>query len=108
MYSFGGEKDDDKSSISLAQQLKNKFFGMVKIRNGLTVDSGAADHVMPIGWLIMLVIMQSIGSRRGLHYVAADGTRIPNAGQQLVKFMTLDGICTEIMFQIAVTTTILT
>ena len=38
---------------------------------------------------------------RGLHYVAADGTRIPNVGQQLVKFMTLDGTWTEFLFQIA-------
>ena len=43
----------------------------------------------------------SFGSIRGLHYVAADGTRIPNVGQQLVKFMTLDGTWTEILFQIA-------
>ena len=33
--------------------------------------------------------------------MAADGTRIPNAGQQLIKFMTLDGTWTELLFQIA-------
>ena len=31
----------------------------------------------------------------------ADGTRIPNVGQQLVKFMTLDSTWSEIMFQLA-------
>ena len=74
---------------------------MVKIKKGLTVDSGAADHVMPIGWLLMFLVVKSLGMLRGLHYVAADGTRIPNAGQQLVKFMTLDGTWTELLFQIA-------
>ena len=54
--------------------------GMVKVRKSLTVDSGAADHVMPIGWLLMFLAVKSFGSIRGLHYVAADGTRIPNVG----------------------------
>ena len=74
---------------------------MVKIKKVLTVDSGAADHVMPIGWLLMFLVVKSIGSIRGLHYVAADGTRIPNVGQQLIKFMTLDGTWTELLFQFA-------
>ena len=33
--------------------------------------------------------------------MAADGTRIPNVGQQLIRFMTIDGTWTEIMFQLA-------
>ena len=74
---------------------------MVKIKKGLTVDSGAADHVMPISWLLMFLVVKSIGSIRGLHYVAADGTRIPKVGQQLIKFMTLEGTWTEILFQVA-------
>ena len=92
------ESDRD---LSLAQKLKAKLSRMVKVRKGLTVDSGAADHVMPIGWLVMFVIMKSIGSIKGLHYVAADGTRIANVGQQKVKFMTIDGTWMEILFQLA-------
>ena len=92
--------NDESADLSLAQKLKNKIKGMIKIRRGLTVDSGAADHVMPIGWLI-LTVLASIGSKMGLHYVAADGTRIPNVGQQLVKFMTIDGTWTELVFQLA-------
>ena len=87
--------------LSIAQKLKAKLSKMIKVRKGLTVDSGAADHVMPIGWLVMFVIMKSIGSIRGLHYVAADGTRIANVGQQKVRFMTLDGTWMEILFQLA-------
>ena len=98
--SSGNESENEKI-LSLAQRLKRKVLGMVKIRMGPTVNSGAADHMMPIGWLIMLAVMQSIGSRRGLHDVVADGTRIPNVGLQLVKFMAFDGTWTEVMFQIA-------
>ena len=95
-----GEDTNDKD-ISLAQKLRKKIAGMVKIRKGLTVDSGAADHVMPIGWLIMFMVLKSIGQIRGLCYVAANGSRIPNAGEQHVRFMTLDGTWTELVFQLA-------
>ena len=33
--------------------------------------------------------------------MAADGTRIPNFGQQLLQFMALDETWTELLFQIA-------
>ena len=94
--------DEDKGT-NIAQKIKRRLLNMMKVKRGLTVDSGAADHVMPMGWLpvFLFAIMQSIGSRSGLHYVAADGTRIPNMGQQLVRFMTLDGQWVELMFQVA-------
>ena len=91
----------DDADLSLAQKLSKKLMNMVRIRKGLTVDSGAADHVMPIGWLVMFIVMASIGSKKGLHYVAADGTRIPNLGQQMIRFMTLDGTWCEWVFQVA-------
>ena len=99
-FADGVEVEAD-ADLSLAQKLSKKIMNMVRIRKGLTVDSGAADHVMPIGWLVMFIVMASLGSKRGLHYVAADGTRIPNLGQQLVRFMTLDGTWCEVMFQVA-------
>ena len=102
ILSFGDdEKEDEDKPLSLAEKLRKKLSNMVKIRKGLTVDSGAADHVMPVGWLIMFVVLKSIGAIRGVHYVAADGTRIANVGQQLIRFMTIDGTWTEIMFQLA-------
>ena len=102
LLAFGdGVEVENDTDLSLAQKLGKKIMNMVRIRKGLTVDSGAADHVMPIGWLVMFIVMASLGSKRGLHYVAADGTRIPNLGQQLVRFMTLDGTWCEFMFQVA-------
>ena len=102
IFSFGDEqKENEDEPLSLAEKLRKKLSSMVKIRKGLTVDSGAADHVMPIGWLIMFIALKSIGSIRGVHYVAADGTRIANVGQQLIRFMTIDCTWAEIMFQLA-------
>ena len=96
-----GDEDSDRDK-GIAKKLKNRLMNMMKVKRGLTVDSGAADHVMPLGWLpvLLFAIVASLGSKRGLHYVAADGTRIPNLGQQLVRFMTLDGKWVELMFQI--------
>jgi hypothetical protein len=105
ILSFGDEQqkqhENEDQPLSIAEKLRKKIAGMVKIRKGLTVDSGAADHVMPVGWLIMFIVLKSIGSIKGVHYVAADGTRIANVGQQLIRFMTIDGTWTEIMFQLA-------
>ena len=90
LAAFGNESGDGgtEKSLSIAQKVERKLMDMAKIKKGLTVDSGAADHVMPIGWLFMALVMKSIGSIRGLHDVASDGTRIPNVGQQLIAFMT--------------------
>ena len=74
---------------------------MFAIPRGLTVDSGAADHVIPSGWLKCLEILESIGSRMGVTYVAASGTRTPNQGEQRVGFMTREGSWMEIVFQVA-------
>ena len=64
---------------------------MIKIRKGLTIDSGAADHVMPLGWLTWIVMVVSAGSQPGIHYVAASGARIPDMGQQAVTFLSESG-----------------
>ena len=108
ILSFGDEQqrqqrqhESEDQPLSIAEKLRKKIAGMVKIRKGLTVDSGAADHVMPGGWLLMSIVLKSIGSIRGVHYVAADGTRLANVGQQLIRIMTIDGTWAEIMFQLA-------
>ena len=73
ILAFGDDDTEKESTRSgIVQRLKKKIAGMTRIRKGLTVDSGAADHVMPIGWLILLTVLQSVGSKCGLHCVAAD------------------------------------
>ena len=81
--------------------LKAKLEKILRIRKGLTVDSGAADHVMPLGWLTWILTTASLGSLRGLHYVSASGNRLPNKGEQKVRFLTKDGTWASLMFQLA-------
>ena len=88
-------------SKGFLEKLKTKLEEMVKVRKGLTVDSGAADHVMPLGWLAWILITASLGSLRGLHYVSASGNRMPNKGEQRVKFLTRDGVWASLLFQVA-------
>ena len=93
-------RQEGESAGSLAR-LKAKLEKMVKVRKGLTVDSGAADHVMPIDWLTWIVVTSSMGSIRGLHYVSASGNRLPNRGEQTVRFLTKDGTWASLLFQVA-------
>ena len=93
-----GESEKRKPFV---QRLREQLASMVKVRKGLTVDSGEADHVMPAGWLWFLKVRPSPGSRSGLHYVAANGARLPNQGQSRLRFMSSEGAIASILFQIA-------
>ena len=64
---------------------------MINIGRGFTIDTGAADRVVPVGWLAWILIVTSATSRRGLQYVDASGARLPNMGQQVVRFLTENG-----------------
>ena len=62
----------------------------LRVRNGITMDSGSAVMVMPSGWLQMFQLRESEGSKRGQTYVAAakDGKPIVNEGEKTIKFFT--------------------
>ena len=45
--------------------------------------------------------MASAGSRAGLFYVAASGTKLHNLGEFMLKLITSDGTSASIMFQVA-------
>ena len=71
-----------KTWATRCKEAKAMIASMFTISRGFTVDSGAADHVIPFGWIKFLEVLDSIGSRMGVTYVAASGTRIPNQGEQ--------------------------
>ncbi len=73
----------------------------MKLRRGITVDSGAHHNVMPRRLVRGSRIKPSEGSRRGMHYVAANKGRIPNEGETKFRFSTKEGLEQEWMFQIA-------
>ena len=68
-------------------------------RGKITVDSGAAESVWPDGLLPEVETRPSAGSKKGVNYIAANGSRMPNMGEKKVKFKTKDGINSNITFQ---------
>jgi hypothetical protein len=75
--------------------------GRLKLRRGITVDSGAPANVMPRGMVRKQKIRPSAGPRRGAHYLAANNGRIANEGECDFKFATTEGHEQNMSFQIA-------
>ena len=66
----------------------------------ITIDSGAAESVMPENYLTEIPIVPSEGSRRGVRYVTANGSKMPNVGERKVHFKTIDGGMSSVVFQV--------
>ena len=66
----------------------------------ITIDSGAAESVMPENYLTEIPIIPSEGSRRGVQYVTANGSKMPNIGERKVHFKTVDGGTSSVVFQV--------
>ena len=75
--------------------------GKARLRKGITVDSGAHHNVMPKRLVRKDNIRESEGSKRGMHYVAANKGKIPNEGETDFKFQTSEGSKESWTFQIA-------
>ena len=76
--------------------------GRIKLRRGITMESGAAHNVMPRKMVRdKSQIRPSEGSKRGAHYVAANNGRIPNEGEYDFAFFTSEGVPETMTFQIA-------
>ena len=74
----------------------------LKMSRGITVDSGAADNVMPRKLLRKWMrVRPSKASKAGVHYVAANDARIPNEGEVDFEFQTKDGQKHSWLFQVA-------
>lgn len=69
-------------------------------RGKITIDSGAAESVMPTDMLEGVKLQESEGSRNGISYVAANGGKMPNLGEKKVHFKTRDGMDSSIVFQV--------
>ena len=75
---------------------------MLKLKRGITVDSGAGHNVMPRSMVRNKnKIRPSKGSLKGAHYVAANDGRIPNEGEHDFEFFTSEGNEECMTFQIA-------
>ena len=75
---------------------------VLKLRRGITMDSGAGHSVMPRRMVINPAsIRESVASKAGVNYVAANNGRIPNEGEADLEFQTTEGHDECLTFQIA-------
>ena len=72
-----------------------------RMRRGITLDSGAGDNVIPKRMINRARIRPSAGSKRGLHYIAANNGRMPNEGEVDIDFETTEGFEDMLTFQVA-------
>ena len=67
----------------------------------VTADSGAADHVAPKEVASHLRVQETSASRQGMKYVAANGHKIANEGQKVIRGLTDEGMPLGMTWQVA-------
>ena len=106
------EHDKDLSVLPMAGQAETRSRPVparrvgtrrMRMTRGITLDSGAADHVMPRRMVRgkMNKVRPSPGSQLGMHYLAANNGRIHNEGEADFKFTTEEGNDESYVFQVA-------
>ena len=73
----------------------------VKLRRGITMDTGAHDNVMPERMTGQRKIRPSLGSKKGMCYVAAGNEKIANLGEIDFNFTSTEGHPASMVFQVA-------
>jgi hypothetical protein len=66
----------------------------------ITIDSSAAESVLPRDMLHEIRLQESEGSKAGVQYVAANGGKMPNLGEKKVRFKTKNGMESNVVFQV--------
>ena len=67
----------------------------------LAVDSGATETAVGEGILPSVETKLWIGSKRGVEYESTHGVEIPNLGELVLPFRTMEGYICGIKFQLA-------
>lgn len=65
------------------------------------IDSGAAESVAPATTASAVPVRESRGSRMGQRFFTADGTKLPNQGEKVIKAFTADGRPVSMRYQVA-------
>ena len=73
----------------------------MKLKRGITMDSGSHHNVMPRKMVRKGKIRPSEFSKKGIHYVAANKGQVPNAGETTFEFEIQEGSMEYWDFQIA-------
>ena len=95
--------DGDRPVMAVATEARRVGTRRMRMVRGVTVDSGAADNVMPRRMVRGKCnkIRPSKASRAGVHYVTASSNRIANEGETDLKFTTEGGVKVDWLFQVA-------
>ena len=92
-------ESDSKMSKEVARGKRDR---KMKLKRGITIDSGAGNSVMPRRMVLnKSTIRESAGSRAGVNYVPAGGGKIPNEGEFDLAFKTSEGNAETWTFQVA-------
>ena len=93
---------DGVDNITLPKGMEVSACGKwIRVKSGITLDSGCSVFVMPADWLTFLKLEQSEGSKAGQVFRVANNGTLPNLGQRTVKFVTKDGRKRKMVFQVA-------
>ena len=66
----------------------------------MTVDSGAADSVMPLDTCTNYPLLEGEQKKLGVYYIAANGREMDNEGERRVRFTTQHGGDRNLTFQV--------
>ena len=67
----------------------------------LIVDSGAAASVLLAGMFDDYSVKQGEAAKKGVHYLTADGGRVPNIGETRLRLFTKEKVKCSVTFQVA-------
>merc|ERR1711873_117261 len=67
----------------------------------VTADSGAVDHVAPKSTGKKFKTRDTEASKRGMHYIAANGTKIMNQGEKTISGVTEEDVPLNMTWQVA-------
>ena len=94
--------DEPLSTLPESKIQKIDATKRLRLRKGITIDSGAANNVMPRRMIRKkTAIRPSPSSIKGMHYIAANNGRIPNEGEFDFSFVTQEGHNETMVFQVA-------
>ena len=80
-----------RAKVSKFESNIRKKSAKMKLRKRTTMHTGAHHNVMPRRMAGKRAFTQPFGSKRGMHYVAARNECIPNDGEILFDFESLEG-----------------
>ena len=98
---YDGIFEDDEDMPLDPMEDGSNGSNMMRLKRGITMDSGAHHNVMPRRLTRGKKIRPSAGSKAGMHYIAANKGRIKNEGEVDFDFRTTEGYEESLCFQVA-------